>query len=405
MHPYLIIADDFTGANDSGIQLVRHTFPTHVQIRQASETLDDGLSLVLDTESRNMDEQEAAQAVAEGLSSLPSSGFATILKKVDSTLRGNIVAEVEASASFFGSELIVVATAFPDLGRTCRQGVVYVKGTRLGETEAFRDPRKPVVEDNLATLFSGRKKTVLIDTSHLRSGSFSIDDAQVVVCDAELQSDLDKVVAWASSLGKRILFVGSAGLAQALVEYSRPSRPALALIASLSETTKHQVLYARDHGSTCIVLNVDDLVGNKDLSPYLDKAKAALDNKENVLLVVSSVLDRSEFERSLAEGRNLGLTDAQIADLIRENLGKLGKQLLDAHPISGVFLTGGDTAFGLLSLLGVQEVAIKREVVLGLPLMRIVGSTYDGLGMVTKAGAFGNTDAISYALRVLRQQD
>ena len=123
------------------------------------------------------------------------------------------------------------------------------------------------------------------------------------------------------------------------------------------------------------------------------------------MLVVSSVLDRTEFDRSLSEGKRQGMDDGQIADLIREKLGNLGKQLLDSHFLSGLFLTGGDTAFGLLSLLGVHEVDIKREVVLGLPLMQVVGSTYDGLGIVTKAGAFGNKDAISYALRVLRQHD
>ncbi len=405
MHPYLIIADDFTGSNDSGIQLVRHRFPTHVQIHRASATLEDGMSLVLDTESRNMDGSEAEKAVADGLASLQTSQFSTVLKKIDSTLRGNIAVEVEAAAAFFKTELIIVATAFPDLGRTCKHGVVYVHGTRLGETEAFRDPRKPVTEDDLVRLFGGRKKTILLDVEQVRSSSFPIADAQVVVCDAELQSDLNKVVAWASTLDKRLLYVGSAGLAQALVETSNPSKPALALVASLSETTKKQVLYAREHGGTCIELKVDDLIKNKDLTPYLDQAKHALSNNEDVLLVVSSVLDRSEFERSLAEGKQLGLDDGKIADLVREKLGNLGKQLLDSHPISGLFLTGGDTAFGLLSLLGVHEVAIKREVVLGLPLMRVVGSNYDGLGMVTKAGAFGNMDAISYALRVLRQQD
>jgi uncharacterized protein YgbK (DUF1537 family) len=405
MHPYLIIADDFTGSNDSGIQLVRHHYPTHVQIRKASAPLASGVSLVLDTESRNMEEKEAEQVLKESLASLHSTDFSTILKKIDSTLRGNIASEVEASASHFAAELIIVATAFPDLGRTCKHGVVYVHGRRLGETEAFRDPRKPVAEDDLVRLFAKRKKTILLDVEQIRSGSFVLSDAEVVVCDAEKQSDLSLVVAWAASLKQRILYVGSAGLAQALVEVSRPSKPALALVASLSETTKAQVEYARDHGAACIVLKVDDLLGQKDLQCYLDQAATAFAKKEDVMLVVSSVLDRTEFDRSLSEGKRQGMDDGQIADLIREKLGNLGKQLLDSHSLSGLFLTGGDTAFGLLSLLGVHEVDIKREVVLGLPLMQVVGSTYDGLGIVTKAGAFGNKDAISYALRVLRQHD
>ena len=53
MERYFIVADDFTGSNDTGVQLTRRGVRTKV-VLSPSAVADDGLSYVLDTESRNM---------------------------------------------------------------------------------------------------------------------------------------------------------------------------------------------------------------------------------------------------------------------------------------------------------------------------------------------------------------
>lgn len=64
MNQYLIIADDFTGANDTGVQLVRRGIPTNVVFR-ASGIKTDGNSYVLDTETRNLPPAEADCQIRE----------------------------------------------------------------------------------------------------------------------------------------------------------------------------------------------------------------------------------------------------------------------------------------------------------------------------------------------------
>ena len=49
---YLIIADDFTGANDTGVQLRRRGFPTEVLF--CGKPMGADRSIVIDTESRNV---------------------------------------------------------------------------------------------------------------------------------------------------------------------------------------------------------------------------------------------------------------------------------------------------------------------------------------------------------------
>ena len=69
-----------------------------------------------------------------------------VIKKVDSTLRGNIAAEVAALDRFYKPELVVFMPALPALGRTTVNGIHCLKGVPLTETELASDPKNPVRE-------------------------------------------------------------------------------------------------------------------------------------------------------------------------------------------------------------------------------------------------------------------
>lgn len=76
-----------------------------------------------------------------------------LYKKVDSTLRGDIIAELKAMVEVFQPELVVLL-AFPKAGRTTENGIQKVNGTPLLETEMVRDPRNPIAYDNIIKLLS-----------------------------------------------------------------------------------------------------------------------------------------------------------------------------------------------------------------------------------------------------------
>lgn len=402
MQTYLIIADDFTGANDTGLQLVRRGFPTRVQIGRP-QLLAPQYSLVLDTESRNLAPGKAREVVRSSLADLDSSAFTVFMKKIDSTLRGNIVDEVVEVATCLHADLIVVATAFPDMGRICMDSVVSVHGKPLKETEHGKDPHKPVTEDNLYTLFSSSKKVVSLDLETVRARSWPSIEEGVVVCDATTNEDLNHIAAWALSLSQKVLFVGSAGLGEALVTQYHPSNPVLGLIASLSEVTRKQVLYAQSRGISTVSVGVCDLLEKKGLHSHAERVRLLLSQNKDVLLLASSVLEHADYEDSLKLGIQMGLTESQVGNAVRLALSTIAKDVIESHALGGLFLTGGDTAFGILELLQISEVEIIGEVLLGLPLLEVVGTKYEKLRLVTKAGAFGNDDAIAYALRVLRE--
>ena len=107
MNRYLIVADDFTGANDTGVQLKRRGVPTSVVF--SSEFIASEGSFVLDTESRALGPEEAAAAVRAGLQGVDLRAVGRVMKKVDATLRGSVAAEIKAVDQLYGSELVVFA--------------------------------------------------------------------------------------------------------------------------------------------------------------------------------------------------------------------------------------------------------------------------------------------------------
>ena len=85
-------------------------------------------------------------------------------------------------------------------------------------------------------------------------------------------------------------------------------------------------------------------------------------------------------------------------------MSELMEMVLARTQVSGLFLSGGDTAIGFLNRTKAEGSDILGEVSNGIPIMRINGGTLDGLKVITKAGGFGNEDAILYALRKLKEK-
>ncbi|MDR3073825.1 MAG: four-carbon acid sugar kinase family protein, partial [Deltaproteobacteria bacterium] len=106
----IIIADDFTGAGDSGVHFARAGKRTALLLDHAG--LESELSryemLSLSSESRFLGPGRAAAAVRALVARCAGLGAEIIFKKVDSTLRGNLGAEIEAILKATGRRAALV---------------------------------------------------------------------------------------------------------------------------------------------------------------------------------------------------------------------------------------------------------------------------------------------------------
>lgn len=401
---YLIIADDFTGANDTGVQLRRRGFATEVLF--AGKPVGAKHSVVIDTESRTVHPDHAYEIVSHAVENVDFDGFRSVIKKVDSTMRGNIAAEVKAVDEKFQPELIIFAPALPDLGRTTVDGVQCLNGTEICRTELALDPKNPVVEDNLVRMLAAvyDEKVFLKRLPDVRGKDLTFEEGRIYACDAETNDDLKKILLAAGRTGKKILYIGTAGLADNLMQLERPSLPAFGVVASVSTVTNRQMKYCEGKGITMVQIPVHRILsGEEDTAPYLEQAMEALKRGEDTILLANTSYNREELELSFEAGEKLGLGPVETGDKVRSIIGHLAMQVLEQVPVSGVFLTGGDTALGMLANIGADGSEILSEIRVGIPLVRVKGGSFEGLKLVTKAGAFGEDDAVVFALRKLKE--
>ena len=154
----LVIADDFTGALDTGIQFARHGIATTLFL---SDALTAGLLadcqadvVVADTESRHLPPDDAAARVRAVTRLAKAAGCPVFYKKTDSTLRGNLGAELTAMQDVCGAKRLFFAPAYPALGRTTRGGTQLVNGVPLARTDFAADPFNPVRTDFVPALLA-----------------------------------------------------------------------------------------------------------------------------------------------------------------------------------------------------------------------------------------------------------
>lgn len=405
MDRYLIIADDFTGANDTGVQLKRRGLRTSVVFAGRKPPVDDGC-VVVDTESRGVTAEEAAEAVRLACGELNFDDYKYVIKKVDSTLRGNIAAEVAVLDEAYRPELVVFCPALPAMGRTNEDGIHRLKGVPLTQTELAADPKNPVREDNITRLLSGAygEQVRHIPLNQVRTG-FDLSGGRVFTFDAVTDEDMRFVIAGALGTGRRVLWIGASALADNIMELERRTAPVLGVIASVSDVTGGQVRSAEAAGVRTVVVPFHELLsGGKSPENYVREAADSLLSGRDTMLVSSSTLSRGELDASRAEGERQGMTLAEVSDYVRYTMGDMAAQVLGQCELSGVFVTGGDTALGLLESLGAAGSEILSEVSVGIPMMRLIGGRAEGVKMVTKAGAFGSPDAIKHAFRKLKDE-
>ncbi|MFQ8831716.1 MAG: four-carbon acid sugar kinase family protein [Ruthenibacterium lactatiformans] len=123
-----VIADDFTGALDTGVQFASYGAATKVVVGTGLQALEADAQtqvLVVDAETRHLPAAQAYDTVYRLVRWAKEKKIGCIYKKTDSALRGNIGAELSAALAADGGERLHFVPAFPNLDRVTRGGVLH----------------------------------------------------------------------------------------------------------------------------------------------------------------------------------------------------------------------------------------------------------------------------------------
>ncbi len=362
-------------------------------------------SYVADTETRGMSGEEAYSTVEKIIKDIDFSSFKYVIKKVDSTLRGNIAEEIKAVDEAFKSDMVVFSPALPDLGRTTVEGVHCLNGTPITKTELARDPVKPVTEDNIKKILEKAyaEKVIHVNTKDVEEGNFNFSAGRIFTFDASSNAHMQTIINKGLATGKRILWVGTAAMADNLFEIEYKTPPSLAVVGSVSSVTRLQVKFAENSGIKILKVPVSDIIEGRSIEDTVNEAVEILNQGKDLILISPASYSLEEYEQINGSGILKSMSTNEISIFVQDVLGEISKEVLDKVKISGVFLTGGDTATGLFKKLGALGSSISGEVTTGIPLMRLRGGSFDGLKVITKAGAFGKEDILAYSMRKLKE--
>ena len=141
------------------------------------------------------------------------------------------------------------------------------------------------------------------------------------------------------------------------------------------------------------------------LSTLLARMSQVLAAGRDVVISVSSNLHWREIVGTeVTAADDLIRAKQGMSDTIVLGLGGVVKRLLEFAHVCSIVLTGGDTAAAVCKQLKVPRLALIDEILPGMPVATVAGGPYDGLTMVTKAGAFGGDDALVHVLRYLKNR-
>jgi uncharacterized protein YgbK (DUF1537 family) len=308
-------------------------------------------------------------------------GRALLFKKIDSTLRGHVGEEVRAAMDASRARVAIVAPAFPAMGRTVEHGMLRMTGAgaigprhvanRLeshGVRHSRRIPRPASTSATRGTEWHDR----MIDAIR--------DGARALVCDCVDDGDLDGIVEAAWTLDGPVLWVGSAGLADALArrlgtlgrpaalprpDFGKRGGPVILWIGTHHPVTQAQQEYLAAGTPPVAVVSEAEI----------EAATACLDRGTHVLVDISRHSANEVIARMVAA----------VVD----------------RPLAGFVMSGGDTAARVCRMLDAACIELGGEVSRGVPWGWLRTRAGRRWPVVLKSGGFGGEDALHHALGCL----
>lgn len=390
----LLIADDFTGALDTGVQFAGQGAQTKIVTGKEAEYLqlerEDADVIVIDAETRHLLPDEAYRVVVKLAAKALKEKVPYIFKKTDSALRGNIGMELAALLEVSGENFLPFIPALPAMNRITRKGIHYIDGVPIAETVFGKDPFEPVVSSHIEDLFRNTKVCAKVIE---KGAKYETDGKEPVIgiFDADTTEDMKRIVEELKDGGKLGFIAGCAGLASVLpqmLELTRGKKekpfikkPLLAISGSLNPISQRQIEYGVKCGFPRYVIDKNQQTeegyfDTKEGQEWISSIKEELCRSPLVMIDTGTAEDKRLEDESIR---------VKIADIF----GVVVKKLVNADACNTVLVTGGDTLLGFVEQMGCKEINLVGEIRPGTVLSSMRMEQKD-IWVLSKSGGFGD---------------
>ena len=395
MSKLLIIADDLTGALDTGVKFSEAGLRTVVSTRWQDGAADESADVsVLCADTRHLPGEQAYRVI-RSIVEQNRDRFPLLMKKTDSGLRGNIGAELQGVLDGSGEKILAFLPALPEMHRVTRGGVHYIDGVPVSRSVFGLDPFEPVLDDEIPSLL---RRQCSVPARVIARGEVPVPEAGPVIriYDGESSDDMRASVRQLLRDGQVRLLAGCAGLAAALAgelgDTAAPSSgpdilgPLLVICGSVNPVSAHQLDYAEGCGFARLHLPAGFLLGSEDGSCAAREILELCRGDSPVMAdTFSAAAETAGLPAQELEARR---------SRISRRLGELIRELMDRSVGRRILIIGGDTLLALMDALGCTRITPLCEPDSGVVLSAL---EYGGrrFQILSKSGGFGSEDLLT----------
>ena len=411
----LIIADDFTGALDTGVQFAACGIPTRVVVDPEIDFASiHAKVLVVDTETRHLPAGQAYEIVSKLTRRACAAGVSFIYKKTDSALRGNIGAELGAGSNPSARHPLPFLPAFPQMNRLTQNGVHYIDGAPVTESPFGKDPFEPVRHSAVASLIASQTDLPAKSYPALNDHESAPDEAGILIFDAASVEDLARTGRQLAHRNLLAVSAGCAGFGAVLpellgIEKGEPAKlprldsRLLIVCGSVNPITVAQMDWAQKAGFARLRLTPEQKLtpgywqtgeGQKQLA-LIDEMLAA-----NPYCIIETN-DEGGNQLTADYAARLGIDLETLRQRISGSLGNLVGGIFASPHLGTLLMTGGDTLLQCMNCVGVSQLEPICEMEKGVVLASF---TYKGCTrrIITKSGGFGQESLFTDLARRIR---
>lgn len=400
----LIIADDFTGALDTGVKFAEEGAVTKVVAgtgwdlnRMENEAPE---VLVVNAETRHLAAGEAYQVVYRIVKKAKDAGVEYIFKKTDSGLRGNIGSEIAAALEASEEPVLHFIPAFPKMNRITKDGIHYIDGVPVHKSVFGKDPFEPVTNSDVAEIIGKQSDVPVIRADAYHSPKLT-ENPSVILYDVETEEELVRIGKNLAEKSQLRVFAGCAGLAAVLPSLlklggkeppvPRLNENILIICGSINPVTKRQLDYAQKCGFSRIRMTPEQKL--KDGYLNSPEGEAAIQSWLSTLRdsgrCIIDTNDLNEDGETIKYAEKQKMRTEVVREKIALNLGYVLKRFMECKAECTTMVTGGDSLMGFMKQICVDEIIPICEMAPGIVLSSFKknGNSYE---IITKSGGFGD---------------
>lgn len=413
MNKLLILADDFTGALDTGVQFAKRGISTVVSFGEDENgTVADGHAevLVIDLESRHDKPSVAYKKVYNAAVTAYGAEVPFIYKKTDSALRGNIGAELQALLDAAGSQLLEFIPAFPKNRRTTVGGWHYIDGVKVAESVFGSDPFDPVMDSYIPDIIAEES-----DAYVAVGGAKVLEYPAIRIHDAETDEDLSRIASILAGEKSTRALAGCAGFAEYLPEllglkkgeeesaHGGKDCSVLVISGSLNDITLRQIEVAKMHDYPVITLDrkqtqSENYWRENDCGNFIRVVDASLRAKG--IAIIESVDCLGDCKVSLVDDDSDGREEKRL--VTAENIADMTAKILKEISPDVLVVFGGDTLVSIVNRLKCSTITPIGEITSGVVVSKAALPGGEML-LVSKSGGFGGEDTVREIFEYLRK--